>query len=331
MQNANFDLNDIQHEPTDTQLKEMTRNTIPVSVIVPCYNVVRYLEDCIESINSGQWPAEILIIDDCSTDESLDLAFKLQSQYANIKVLQCKVNGGAAEARKVGVFAASQDWIAPVDADDLLETDALAVAYAAITLSGAEICIWDLWCFNGESNWRHGANPNKLPLTGREAMVLTLGDWRMHSFSLYHKALYKGAYQGFTETAFNADELLTRIVFSHATMVVGCEKKYFYRCHSQSTTQTLNVRKLSSLRSCLWLLDFARNYPEAPIRKMVRGSISHAWFYWKNRNQIGNVETLNELRIFVHKISLFPGLWSWLWRSPKHFIGLLLLSVLVRC
>jgi glycosyltransferase involved in cell wall biosynthesis len=304
-------------------------NTIPVSVIVPNFNSGRYLIDCIDSINSGKWPTEILIIDDCSTDESLGIAFKLQSQYSNIRVLERDVNGGAAEARRFGISAASQDLISLVDADDLLETDALAVAYTEMTSSGSDICIFDLWCFDTVNKWRHDANPDVLPKTGREAVILTLGSWHMHGAGISLKALYEKAYREFTETAFNADELLTRLVFSNAIKIVGCEKKYFYRAHSASTTQTLNVRSLSSLRSSLWLLDFARNYPEAPIRAMVLRSISEAWFYWKKRNQIGNDATLRELRIFIPKIDRFPGLWSWLWRSPKHFVALTILSMVI--
>lgn len=305
----------------------MSNNIIPISVIVPNYNSGCYLKECIESINSGQPPVEVIVIDDCSTDDSLDLAFKLQSQYANVRVLQTEVNSGAVEARKLGIFAASQDLIAFVDADDLLEADALAVAYTTMTSSRSDACIWDLWSFDSKNKWRHDANPNSLPMTGREATLLTLGGWRMHAAGVFLKTLYKKAYQDFSETAFNADELLTRVVFSYATIVDGCEKKYFYRSHASSTTQALHVRRLSSLRSCLWLLDFARNYPAAPIRKMVRGGISEAWFYWKNRNQIGDIETLNELRIFVPKITRFAGLWSWLWRYPKSFIALVILTI----
>ena len=304
--------------------------TIPVSVIVPNYNSGYYLKELIESINHGLWPAEILVIDDCSTDGSLDLAFKLQSQYKNIQVLQMKSNGGAAEARKFGIFAASQALVALVDADDLLETDALAVAYFTITSSRADICIFELWSFNVENKWRHYANPDVLPKTGRDAMLLTLGCWRMHAAGISKKNLYKTAYQEFSEISFNADELITRLVLSNAALIVGCEKKYFYRSHSAATTHTLNARRLGGLRSHLWLLNFARDYPEAPFKSMVRGAIGEACFYWSNRKLIGKVQTLSALRDFVPKIARLPGIWPLLWRSPKHLIGLMFLSVVIR-
>lgn len=305
----------------------MSMGTLPVSVIVPNYNSGCYLEDCIKSINSGQWPAEILIIDDCSTDESLDLAIKLQLQYSNIQILQREVNGGAAEARRLGISAASQYLIALVDADDLLEIDALAVAYAAMISCGADICVFDLWSFDTIKKWRHNANPKVFPKTGREAALLTLGGWRMHAAGMSLKTIYTKAYKEFAETAFNADELITRLVFSHAAKVVGCKKKYFYRSHSASTTRTLNVRRLSSLRSHLWLLNFARNFPEAPIREMVRGAIGEAWFYWTQQKRIGTFATLNALRSFLAEIYSINGLLRMLLQSPKHLVALIFLSM----
>ena len=205
----------------------MREPMIPVSVIVPNYNSGAYLSESIKSINSGVWPAEILIIDDCSTDGSLELAEKLKDKYSNICLLRREVNGGAAEARKWGVAEATQELIAFVDADDLLEEGALEDAYTEITSSGADICIWELWRFDEQSKWRHDANPKNFPKTGVDAVLLTLGGWHIHPLGVARKFLYKKAYQGFTETTINADELLTRLVFSHAAQVVGCNKKYF--------------------------------------------------------------------------------------------------------
>src|ERR1017187_7406761 len=143
--------------------------TVPASVIVPNYNSGHYLEDCIKSINSGQWPAEILIVDDCSTDDSLDLAIKLQSQYSNIRVLQRKENGGAAEARRLGLSAASQDWIAFIDADDFVEENAVACAYITACDECSDICIWDMWRFDAGRSWCNiPLRPSDFPKTGRQ-------------------------------------------------------------------------------------------------------------------------------------------------------------------
>ena len=239
------------------------------------------------------------------------------------------MNGGAAEARKLGITEATQDFIAFVDADDLLEAGALEDAYTEIVSSGADICIWELWRFDEQSTWQHDANPKDFPKTGEDAVLLTLGGWRIHPLGVTRKFIYEKAYQGFTETTINADELLTRLVFSHATQVVGCKRKYFYRSHPVSTTRILNARRLSSLRSHLWLLNFAHRFPAAPTGEMARGAIWEAWFYWTQRKQFGVSATLRELRIFLVGLYRFPGLSSLLWRSPKYLAGLLFLSIAV--
>lgn len=297
----------------------MSKQTVPVSVIIPNYNSGHYLEDCVKSINSGQWPAEILIVDDCSTDESLALAIELQSQFSNVRVLGRKENGGAAEARKFGISASSQDWIAFVDADDLLETDALSAAHVTAVASGADICIWELWRFENEKKWKSPANSASFPHTGRDAVLLTLGAWMIHPLGVSKKNLYEKAYVGFTESMMNADELLTRVVFSHANFIVGCEKRYFYRSHPESTTRLFNARRLSSLRSHLWLLKFVRQFPEAPVRQMTLDALWEAWFFWTKKEQIGVLVTVSELKNFLPDVFFISRSGAWLWRYPKYF------------
>jgi glycosyltransferase involved in cell wall biosynthesis len=302
---------------------------IPLSVIVPNYNSGTYLSDCIKSINSGVWPAEILIIDDCSTDKSLELAQNLLEQYSNIRLLRRQVNGGALEARRLGISESTQELIALVDADDFLEECALENAYKEISSSGADICIWDLWGFDEESKWRNVANPKDFPITGNESVLLTLGGWNIHAFGLYRKIVLEEAYEGFNETFFMADELLTRLAFSHASKVVGCEKKYLQRSHSQSSTRILSAKRLSSLRRHIWLLKFARNFNAAPIREMTCIAVWEAWFYWTQRKKIGVPDTLLELRFFLAGLYRCPGLLTLLFRRPKFLAGLLFLSIVV--
>jgi glycosyltransferase involved in cell wall biosynthesis len=307
----------------------MLKPVVPVSVIVPNYNSGTYLSDCVKSINSGLWPAEILIIDDCSTDRSFELAEKLKDQYSNIRLIRLEVNGGATEARKVGIAEATQDFIACVDADDLLEPNALEEAYATITSSSSDICIWELWIFDEQSMRLHNANAKNFPKTGVEAVLLSLGEWRIHLYGMVRRCVFEKAYKGFSETMFMADELLTRLVFSHATQVVNCKKKYYFRSHPLSSTRILSARRLNSLRRHLWLLKFARRFPAAPMGEIARNAIWEGWYYWTQRKQIGVSVTLRELRVFLVGLYSFPALLPLLWRSPKHLGGLMFLTIAV--
>ena len=91
-----------------------------ISVIVPCYNQGIYLKETIHSaLASSYRPVEILIINDGSTDNSLELAQELESQHPEVRVLS-QTNGGVTKARNTGIAAAQGEYLLPLDGDDLI-------------------------------------------------------------------------------------------------------------------------------------------------------------------------------------------------------------------
>ena len=100
-----------------------------VSIIVPVYNAIEYLDDCIRSITEQTLEdIEILLVDDGSTDDSLDVLRKWENRDSRIKVIH-QQNSGVSAARRKGVELASGDWVSFVDADDVLPNRALALMY----------------------------------------------------------------------------------------------------------------------------------------------------------------------------------------------------------
>lgn len=100
-------------------------NFFLVSVIIPVYNAERYLSEAVESAISIPEVGEVILVDDASTDNSLALCFDLAEKWPKIKVLQHpeEKNLGAAATRNKGMEAASCDYIAFLDADDLYLPD----------------------------------------------------------------------------------------------------------------------------------------------------------------------------------------------------------------
>ena len=99
-----------------------------ISVIVPVYNVEKYINKCIDSIIRQTYKnIELILVDDGSTDNSGKLCDKLASQDTRIKVLH-KQNGGVSRARNLGIEKATGDYICFVDSDDWLEIDYFALA-----------------------------------------------------------------------------------------------------------------------------------------------------------------------------------------------------------
>lgn len=92
-----------------------------VSIIVPIYNVEKYLEKCIKSIlNQTYNNLEVILVDDGSPDKCPELCENIKSLDGRIKVFH-KVNGGLADARNFGLRYATGKWVCFVDSDDYLK------------------------------------------------------------------------------------------------------------------------------------------------------------------------------------------------------------------
>ena len=101
----------------------------PVSIIVSCYNEGDKIGRTIESILNLDYPKdklEIIIVDDKSNDNSVEVARKYAAKYNNVRVIVNKRNSGmAAEPTNIGIKAARYDYVAVADADSTPERDAL--------------------------------------------------------------------------------------------------------------------------------------------------------------------------------------------------------------
>lgn len=97
-----------------------------VSVIVPCYNVEKYIEKCILSIvaNTGI-EFEVIAVDDGSTDETLNILNRLADKYKNLKVIPVP-NQGVSHARNIGIANATGDYLLFVDSDDWIASDIIS-------------------------------------------------------------------------------------------------------------------------------------------------------------------------------------------------------------
>lgn len=98
-------------------------NKIKISIIVPVFNVEKYVERCIESlVNQDYDNIEIILIDDGSEDNSLKICKDYEKKYKNIKVYS-KNNTGVSDTRNLGIEKAIGDYITFVDSDDFIAKD----------------------------------------------------------------------------------------------------------------------------------------------------------------------------------------------------------------
>ena len=100
----------------------MTPKQESISVIIPCYRCSDTIERAVASVVAQTLqPAEVILVDDCSGDGTLATLNKIQAHYPQgwVQVIECSVNGGAGTARNAGWAAATQTYLAFLDADDI--------------------------------------------------------------------------------------------------------------------------------------------------------------------------------------------------------------------
>ena len=112
----------------------MNISSIKLSIIFPVYNVAPYVEESLRSVLDQNYDnMEILIIDDCGSDDSMDIIQRLLSSHPNgnkAKVIRHEYNKGIAAGRNTGIKAAKGEWLMFVDSDDLLAPGACSTLMA---------------------------------------------------------------------------------------------------------------------------------------------------------------------------------------------------------
>lgn len=95
-----------------------------VSIIIPVYNVEKYISKCLDSVLSQVYPnIEIICVDDCSPDNSAKIIYDYQRKYNNVFYYTYDKNGGLGYARDYGICKAKGDYILFVDSDDYINLD----------------------------------------------------------------------------------------------------------------------------------------------------------------------------------------------------------------
>jgi len=167
-----------------------------VSVIVPVYNVERYLHKCVESIKNQIYQAlEIILVDDGSTDNSGKICDEISKTDDRITVIH-KENGGLSDARNAGMDISTGDYIGFVDSDDYIDKDFYEILVRNLEKYDADVSCCRFvfeWDSNGEREVI--GNDDSLHIyEGTEALKEYLYGKTMDPFAV--NKLYKAALLG---------------------------------------------------------------------------------------------------------------------------------------
>ena len=170
-----------------------------ISIVVPIYNVEKYLRQCLDSIlNQTYQNFECLLINDGSPDNSADICREYVEKDSRFKYFE-KENGGLSDARNYGIRQSKGSYITFVDSDDWLENDALQLLYDALKKENADISIGSYNCYD-ESRCQYlfyDSNPDDSlevidgkEIIGREGVEeMRNGNWTVAYLKLFKREL----------------------------------------------------------------------------------------------------------------------------------------------
>lgn len=139
-----------------------------VSIIIPVYNVEKYLRKCLDSVvNQTCKDIEIIIINDGSTDNSLEICKEYSKNDPRIELID-KKNEGVSKARNTGLACATGEYVCFVDSDDWIELNMIEKLYNSSVINNADFCMCNYIKENGTQSEYIKANIYKEVLIGSE-------------------------------------------------------------------------------------------------------------------------------------------------------------------
>lgn len=158
-------------------------NNIKISVIVPSFNSERYISRCLKSlINQTYKNLEIIVIDDCSTDNSCKIIEEFQKKYNNIILLKNEENKKTFETRRIGMETAIGDYIGFCDADDFHESYAFEYLLNLIQQDNYDMAT-GIFVYN-ENNWPCPKNSMVYILNNYDLYKNLFSKSEIHSLSI---------------------------------------------------------------------------------------------------------------------------------------------------
>lgn len=126
-------------------------HSIDLSVIIPVYNVEKYLPHCLESVLiQADNNIEVIAINDGSTDKSPEILNRYATQYPILRIIN-QPNQGVSAARQKGITVAHGKYILFLDADDFLEASSLNILYKKAIETDADMVLMDYYTYNPDN------------------------------------------------------------------------------------------------------------------------------------------------------------------------------------
>lgn len=245
-------------------------NSLFISVFIPVYNGENYLRETLLSVqNQSYTHFEVLLVDDSSSDASLEILNEISQADSRFKVFSKKNAGTVAHSTNFILPEIKGDYFFYASQDDLFSSNLFEKMVQRQMETNADSILPDMEFYfenRVENKQIIGLNGNRnVELSGKLACEKSL-TWTIHGFALFRSCLIKAEF--FPEDAFDSDEYVTRKLFLNSNKVVFSEGIFYYRQdNSNAITKTFGKKNFYVLNTSwkLYRLVKENNFRDAKV------------------------------------------------------------------
>ncbi len=237
-----------------------------ITVIIPVYNVEKYLARCVDSIRKQTYShLEILLVDDGSTDSSGALCDTLAAEDERIRVIH-QENGGVSKARNTGIANAKGKYLAFMDSDDYAELDIISYLYGLVQKFHCPMALCGYTVVTHGKEFKRG-DGSEFTLSAHDAIESTLYHRDPINISFWGKLFERRLFQGVKcpeGKLFEDVGTLYKLYMASETIACGLQSKYYYFIRENSiTTGSFSPAKLDMLEMTDQMgRDVCKAYPD---------------------------------------------------------------------
>lgn len=308
-----------------------------ISIIVPMYNEVKNIDNCLAAlVKQTCQDFHVIFVDDGSTDgtyEYLNQALLQVIPQFSYDILK-QSNAGAAKARENGIFKAKTTYVMIFDCDDKISENTIeAHINSILTEKYVDIVMPDVLIEGADGYKSFTFYNNKIIYTGYECLEYSLGKWGVHGWVCAKKSIFEQSYNEYKKynpeekNFINNDEVITRLNFFFSKKVVRNNAIYFYQNNLESTTKKINQNRYLMLNNAMILYELFGKNMEDISRNAESELVGALWgttlYLFKYNRELNNRDKWVEV-IYRSRNILGQSRLSW-----KNNIKILLSSFIV--
>ena len=216
-----------------------------VSIVVPVYNVEKYIKRFIESVLSQTYSDyELILVNDGSPDNSAAICREYAKKHSNIIVLD-KQNGGQGSARNLGIKHACGEWVMFADSDDYLHSRMLEIMTGYSDNTDIVMCDFTDVKENEIRDTSEKVDCQVKILSGKEVCIELCQRHSIHHLVCWGKLIKRELLENveFPEDKFREDEFFAHRLLSKVNLFTEISPKLYYYVHRENSTMAnVNIR-----------------------------------------------------------------------------------------